>query len=97
MPPVDVNCTSFISVLISSIEIVPVPASIVISVASSPFPAVPAIGILTAIFPPPPPPISVVIVRSAISARVIPPSAPPSAKVIFALLLPKVESAPVIE
>ena len=43
MPPVDVNCTSFISVLILSTEIVPFPALIVISVASSPFPAVPTI------------------------------------------------------
>ena len=97
MPPVDVNNTSFISVEISSILIVPDPAVIVTSVASSPSPAVPAIGTLTAIFPPPLPSSSVERVRSAISASVIPPSAPPSVKVILSLLVAKVESAPVIE
>ena len=97
IPPVDVNSTSFISVVISSTVMVPEPAVIVTSVASSPSPAVPAIGTLTAIFPAPLPPSSVVIVRSAISASVIPPSAPPSVKVILSLLVAKVESAPVIE
>ena len=95
IPPLDVNATSFISVEISSIVMVPEPAVIVTSVPTPP--AVPAIGTLTAIFPAPLPPSSVDNVRSALFPRVIPPSAPPSVKVILSLLVAKVESAPVIE
>ena len=90
--------TSLIPVLIASTLRVPLPASRVISNASFPSPAETAlIAAFTAIFPAPVPPTSVLMNRFAPAAKSILISvAPPSAKVISLLSLPKVESAPLM-